>query len=56
MKPISVFPGKPNSVRVAELPKPSLDQSQTVAACWSKSCGLAWTTPTKKSTLLGLAV
>src|SRR5581483_2640720 len=26
MKAISVFPGKPNSVHVAELPKPSLDQ------------------------------
>ena len=26
MKAISVFPGKPNSVQVAELPKPSLDQ------------------------------
>src|ERR1700751_2579804 len=26
MKAVSVFPGKPNSVHVAELPKPSLDQ------------------------------
>src|SRR5207249_3371848 len=26
MKAISVFPGKPNSVHVAELPKPSVDQ------------------------------
>src|SRR3954463_3309136 len=26
MKAISVFPGKPNSVHVADLPKPSLDQ------------------------------
>src|SRR5438477_12733480 len=26
MKAISVYPGKPNSVHVAELPKPSLDQ------------------------------
>src|SRR5215467_3099297 len=26
MKAISVFPGKPNSIHVAELPKPSLDQ------------------------------
>jgi threonine dehydrogenase-like Zn-dependent dehydrogenase len=26
MKAISVFPGKPNSVHIAELPKPSLDQ------------------------------
>ena len=26
MKAISVFPGKPNSVHLAELPKPSLDQ------------------------------
>src|ERR1700674_4247004 len=28
MKAISVFPGKPNSVHVADLPKPSLDQVQ----------------------------
>src|SRR5205814_3920000 len=26
MKAISVFPGKPNSVHVADLPKPSVDQ------------------------------
>jgi hypothetical protein len=26
MKAISVFPGKPNSVQVADLPKPSIDQ------------------------------
>src|SRR5947209_13375465 len=26
MKAVSVYPGKPNSVHVAELPKPSLDQ------------------------------
>src|SRR5215475_14937460 len=26
MKAISVFPGKPNSVHIAEMPKPSLDQ------------------------------
>ena len=26
MKAISVFPGKPNSVHVADLPKPQLDQ------------------------------
>src|ERR1700756_2361562 len=26
MKAVSVFPGKPNSVHVAELPKPSLDE------------------------------
>src|SRR5207244_10732944 len=26
MKAISVFPGKPNSVHVAELPKPSVDE------------------------------
>src|SRR2546425_12963898 len=26
MKAISVFPGKPNSVHIAELPRPSLDQ------------------------------
>jgi len=26
MKAISVFPGKPNSVHVADLPRPSLDK------------------------------
>ena len=47
MKAISVFPGKPNSVHVADLPKPSLDQVPNgrgvlVPPDWEANCQIDW--------------
>ena len=37
MKAIAVIPGKPNSVHLADLAKPSATKSRMVVACWSVS-------------------
>ena len=51
MKAIAVFPGKPDSVHLADLPMPAVDDDpETGAACWSRCCASAWTAPTARST------
>jgi hypothetical protein len=37
MKAISVFPGKANSVHVADLPKPSVDQVPNGRGDWRRA-------------------
>ena len=52
MKAISVLPGKPNSVHVADLPKPSLDQVPNGRGVLVKVLRVGVTAPTKRSTPL----
>src|SRR6201993_1957717 len=48
MKAVSVFPGKPNSVHVAELPKPSLDQVPGGCGVLGKVLGVGVDGPDKE--------
>ena len=50
MKAIAVFPGKANSVHLADLPKPSLDAIPMAGACSSRCCVWGSTAPTARST------
>jgi len=50
MKAIAVIPGKADSVHLANLPKPSLDDIPRAGACSSRYCVSASTAPTGRST------
>ena len=50
MKAVAVIPGKPNSVHLAELPKPASRTCRWDAACWCACSRSASTPPTARST------
>ena len=49
MRAMAVLPGKPNSIHLAELPKPSVHEIPNGRVCWYECCASASMVRIKKS-------